>query len=71
MLIEVAKRLQDYHCELASFEAKVKGKKNARAEGFMDWVEEKTQLMNLIYSFLQLPLKLLWDPPVVDEEFIK
>jgi len=71
LLLELAKRFQNYFIEVATSEARVKGKKAPKMDVVLDWNDEKQKILVELYNFFQLPIKSLWDPPIVDEEFIK
>ncbi|KAH9513584.1 Condensin complex subunit 1 [Bulinus truncatus] len=49
---------------------KGKGKKTKSSNLTMDWNMEKQNGLQLLYGFLNLSLSKLWDPPVVEEEYI-
>lgn len=36
-----------------------------------DWEENERVVLNLIFKTIKLPLNLLWDPPVVEKEFVR
>ncbi|KAF7997890.1 hypothetical protein HCN44_009288 [Aphidius gifuensis] len=46
-------------------------KKNAqKSDARNDWEGKRNKLLCLIYSWLQLPLQNLWNPPIVEESFV-
>lgn len=36
-----------------------------------DWEENERIVLNLIFKTIKLPLNMLWDPPVVEKEFVR
>lgn len=72
-MIEFMKCYQDKYTDQSNTVIDAKGKKKQLkpVEDGWDWNEEKQKVFIEIYNFLQMPLKLLWEPPVVDEEFVK
>lgn len=73
IVIEMMKMYQDQYIQLNTntLDGKSKKKPNKCANDDWDWNEEKHKVLIEIHSFIQFPLKLLWEPPVVDEDFIK
>lgn len=73
LLVELMKMYQDQYIELKSnpLDGKIKKKQNKLLDEGWDWNSEKHSVLVEIHTFLQLPFKLLWEPPVVDEDFIK
>ncbi|KAG7154190.1 Condensin complex subunit 1-like [Homarus americanus] len=46
-------------------------KKTAKnSETGTDWEEERTRMLVQLFSVLQYPLQRLWDPPVIEEDFV-
>ncbi|CAH1774609.1 unnamed protein product [Owenia fusiformis] len=50
--------------------AKGKGKKKKAADMSWDWEGERERAMQAMSQLLQLNIHRLWDPPVVEEEFV-
>ena len=46
------------------------GKKKAPSEGWT-WDNEREDALRIISQLLELDVHRLWDPPVVEEEFVK
>lgn len=71
-MVELMKLYQDKYTDQSNAAIDGKGKKKQikPVEDGWDWNEEKHQVLVAIYNLLQMPLKLLWEPPVVDEEFV-
>nr|XP_045604996.1 condensin complex subunit 1-like [Procambarus clarkii] len=46
-------------------------KKTARtSDDVMDWEEERNHMLLQIFSVLQYPLQRLWEPPIMEEDFV-
>ena len=43
----------------------------AKAFGDLDWVCERKKALQHLLQILQLNIHTLWDPPVVEEEFVE
>lgn len=71
ILIEMMTLFQDKHVDSNSGLIDTKGKKKQKPIESGNWSEDKLKILCEVYSLLQLPIKMLWDPPVVDEEFVK
>lgn len=72
-VIEFMKIHQDENIKQSNkvLEGKPRKKLNKVINEESDWAEEKKLILIEMHSFLLLPLKLLWEPPVVDEDFVK
>lgn len=47
-------------------------KKSAKKSyDFMDWDKEKENGILILHQFFKLNLKKLWEPPIIEESFIK
>lgn len=49
----------------------IKGRKKiAKSVEHFGWDEDRNRVLFALYAFVQLPIQKLWNPPVVDEEFV-
>ncbi|XP_064081670.1 condensin complex subunit 1-like [Macrobrachium nipponense] len=49
-----------------------KGRKKSskKMEDERDWEDDRNQMLNQLYGLLQHPLQRLWDPPIMEEDFV-
>ncbi|XP_068224486.1 condensin complex subunit 1 [Palaemon carinicauda] len=49
-----------------------KGRKKSakKLEDERDWEQDRNQMLNQLYGLIQHPLQRLWDPPIMEEDFV-
>ena len=64
------KKKKQVDLSLIIFPMQGRGRKKLAA-GSWDWEAEKERFLTAIAQLLQLEIFRLWDPPVVEEDFVK
>jgi len=49
----------------------LQGRKKKKSSMTMDWQRERETGMKTLLNLVQLNITRLWDPPVVEEEFVR
>ena len=62
---------QSTNIDFDNIGAKKTNKKSKRTEESYDWQQNKDKGMSVLLRLLSLPLHRLFNPPVVEDEFVK
>ncbi|CAG2062740.1 unnamed protein product, partial [Timema podura] len=77
LLTELSNGLEDRLSEKSADALLMEGGKGRKKgtkkfeEDEWDWQEKKTEVVEMLYSILLMDLDRLWDPPVVEQDFVK